>query len=560
MHIITPTSLRRPLQVLLALSIITSLSGCTPSTPVADTSQPPSEAAATPVAVSTQTATSTPSMQQVWVDPGLPADLISQIQLPAGFVNASSASADTFVFAPLPTGGTVAEIYALAAQFYTVSDGLTSAQLKDIWAGNDSSKTILAQSSTILILTQLWGQAGQNVKPIEDLAEQTLEPNDSGTLLIVPLDQLQPVWKVLRVDGLYPLTHDLDLEKYPLAIHFGFTGAETVPAELQHLATNLKSNFDFDQLSIVAMTGTTALTRATAHQMDINGATWPAKDIGPYLRDADITHISNEVSFYEFCSKGNPNERSMMFCSRPEYMDLLKDVSTDVVELTGNHNLDYGKKPYTDSLHMYAAAGMKVYGGGLTEADARAPLLIEDHGNKFAFLGCNFVGPKYAMATENTMGAAHCDFDWFTKKITELRQQGYLPIFTFQYSEYLIHKPGEHQERDFKRMADAGAVVVSGSQAHFPQVMDIYGSSFLHYGPGNLFFDQMDRPVVGTREEFIDRHYFYNGRYLGTELVTALLEDFARPRPMTETERADFLTRIFADALPEVKPTATPNP
>ena len=104
-------------------------------------------------------------------------------------------------------------------------------------------------------------------------------------------------------------------------------------------------------------------------------------------------------------------------------------------------------------------------------------------------------------------------------------------------------------------MADAGAVVVSGSQAHYPQVMDLYKDNFIHYGLGNLFFDQMDRPVKGTREEFIDRHYFYAGRYIGTELITAMLEDYARPRPMTQSERTDFLTRIFAEAIPNSTPT-----
>ena len=77
------------------------------------------------------------------------------------------------------------------------------------------------------------------------------------------------------------------------------------------------------------------------------------------------------------------------------------------MELTGNHNLDYGKKSYRESLQMYQQNNIQTYAGGLTEEEARIPALFEDHGNKFAFLGCNFVGPRYAMATENSMGAAH---------------------------------------------------------------------------------------------------------------------------------------------------------
>jgi hypothetical protein len=37
----------------------------------------------------------------------------------------------------------------------------------------------------------------------------------------------------------------------------------------------------------------------------------------------------------------------------------------------------------------------------------------------------------------------------------------------------------------------------------------------------------------------------YDGRYLGVELLTAYLEDFAQPRPMTVEERETFLKAIF---------------
>jgi len=33
-----------------------------------------------------------------------------------------------------------------------------------------------------------------------------------------------------------------------------------------------------------------------------------------------------------------------------------------------------------------------------------------------------------------------------------------------------------------------------------------------------------------TRREFYDRHVFYDGRYLGVELLTGILEDYSRGR------------------------------
>jgi poly-gamma-glutamate synthesis protein (capsule biosynthesis protein) len=144
------------------------------------------------------------------------------------------------------------------------------------------------------------------------------------------------------------------------------------------------------------------------------------------------------------------------------------------------------------------------------------------------------------------------------EQIQLLRAQGYLPIASFQYQEYYSPEPRPWQQRDFRLLADAGAVVVSGSQAHFAQAMEFYHGSFIHYGLGNLFFDQMNDE--GTRREFLDRHIFYDGRYIGTELLTAMLVDYCRPLPMTEQERGDFLTFIFdASGWGSNFPTPTPT-
>src|SRR5204862_1605829 len=101
-------------------------------------------------------------------------------------------------------------------------------------------------------------------------------------------------------------------------------------------------------------------------------------------------------------------------------------------------------------------------------------------------------GPEPALATDTLPGAAPCgDYGWIVDEIGKLRAQGYQVIVTQQYNEYYTPRPTENQARDFKRLAQAGATIVSGSQAHYPQSMTFVGGSFVHYGLGNLFFDQM---------------------------------------------------------------------
>ena len=92
-------------------------------------------------------------------------------------------------------------------------------------------------------------------------------------------------------------------------------------------------------------------------------------------------------------------------------------------------------------------------------------------------------------------------------------------------------------------MIDAGADVVSGSQGHSVQGFGLKGNGFMHYGVGNLFFDQMQ--ARNLRENFIDRYLVYDNQLLGVELLTTIRDEAALPRKMTLDERRGLLKRLF---------------
>jgi hypothetical protein len=277
-------------------------------------------------------------------------------------------------------------------------------------------------------------------------------------------------------------------------------------------------------------------------RMEEEGVLYPAQDIADILSAADFTHISNEVPFYDQCPPAKPLRKGMRFCSDPRYIELLDAVGANVIELTGNHLLDWGVNGMLYTLDLYQERGFSYFGGGYDEEEARKPLLVEHNGNRLAFLGCNVMGPEAVFATSKSPGAARCDYEWMENTVRTLREQGYLPIVTFQSIELDNPQPHSIQRVDFNRMSQAGAVIVSGSQAHVPQAMAFVEDRFIHYGLGNLFFDQMES---WQRPQFIDLHTFYDGRYIHTELLTTMLEDSARPRLMTEEERQRLLIRIF---------------
>ena len=496
----------------------------------------------------------------VWLAPYLPQELTDRLVLPdQTFEVVAQEDADLSI--DVGADHTLTEwIYVLAAPFATVEDGVRLTDLQTLWQGNANDslpvKNLIMSGNTKAVFEKLWGSAALTTVEVvsaDNLLSTAWE--GEGIWAILPFEDLESQWKVIAVDDQSPIQKSFNSDSYGLKIPFSIVGEpaaaeafmrEFGPETVQPILP--ASNRDADKLTTVVLTGVTALVRGTAYLMEKNGMTYPAIDIGDTLRDADILHISNEIPFTETCPKpfaNLTNDANLVFCSKPEYVQLLEAIGTDVVELTGDHFRDWGADAMLYTIDMYNERGWQYYGGGKDLTDGMQAALFEHNGNKIAFVGCNAKPPGYATASATSPGAVHCDMDAMAGVVEDLVADGYVPIFTFQHLEYYSYTVNENLIEDFEKAAEAGAVIVSGSQAHQPHAFEFYKGATLHYGLGNLFFDQFNEGFP-QRQAFIDRHVFYDGHYISTELITIMFTDMARPRLMTLEERADLLSTIFS--------------
>ena len=568
-------------RILASLFLLIILVACATPTSESKLEPEPEPVAQLPVAQQVPpTQTPTPRPLSIYHSPEVPDELLSETAIWGIPVISDPAGASLHLeLTSVGDASTIVSratwVYALVAPFPTVTDGVTLGELQDTWNGIASGGVSCTQceplsgspiwmaESTLATFTALWGEPAPE-------AVQIVEPDELTNALwenrpawgIIPFEELNTKLKVLTVDGQSPIHKDFDVPSYSLKAEFVLRAFDREPATL-NLALP-ETNREPDRMTVLIMTGVTALVRATAYTMETKGVTYPARDIRDFMRAADITHVSNEIPFYTGCDFPNPSRTKLVFCSDPKYIELLKDVGTDVVELTGNHFADYGPGAMLETLDIYRQNGIPYYGGGADLDDALKPLTLENHGNLIAFIGCNPVDlGKPPEATENKPGAAPCDHSYQVNTIEALHGLGYVVIATFQHQEYYSPEARPDQLEDFHRVADAGASIVSGSQAHFAQMMEFYNDSFIHYGLGNLFFDQMgDIPYYpGIRREFIDRYVIYKGKVISVELLTTMLVDYSRPRLMTPEERASFLNEYFYHSgWSELIPTPTPQP
>ena len=307
-----------------------------------------------------------------------------------------------------------------------------------------------------------------------------------------------------------------------------------------------------DTVLTFAQTGVTALSRGMNRKLQqVGDATYFAANIGEFLSGFDLTHTSNESSFTDFASSEN-------ICSDKRFIDTLTTIGLDIVELTGNHNVDCGAQAALETADVYDANGIKMVGGGRNADEAAVPLNIAEKGTNITMLAFNQStgGATYGQRP----GANQYYEEVAAQQIAEAKERGDFVIVDIQYyecnayaSEYedpicdRANSSAGDQIGFFRHLIDLGADVVVGTSAHQPQTYELYGNGAIYYGLGNLFFDQVWWP--GTTRSLVLAHYFYNGKLLQTRIIPTVYGNEMQPRLLD----ADT-TRWFLERLQSVRP------
>ncbi len=427
---------------------------------------------------------------------------------------------------PTPQPETGLALFVPAVSFPSLQTTITGMALEAIRAGEPDTNLVLNET-TAATLRGLGVTLHPGLRVVADDALYNLMWGNRRLYTLLPFDKLTPRYRVLLVDGVHPL--DDDLAAYPFVL------------------SSEQPNYYPEHLTRLMLSGVTALTRDTQVALDQHSIEWAGEAIRPYTTRADFFHISNEVSFTANCPDEGSEPLLGAFCAKDAHYGLLDYIGTDIIELTGNHNNDYGFTAYRDTLRRYREDGFRIVGGGETVDEARQPLILNHNGSTIAMIACNWIGPYYALVTETNPGAAYCDWNWLSATIPDLAARYDVVVVTAQYEEVEDYLPPSRQEVDFRALADLGADVVIGTQAHKPMTFRFYNpgrdtEAFIHYGMGNLFFDQ---PFWGNMRFFMDELFIYEGRLLTVNLFTGIIDENARPRPMTPDEQQNFLAFMF---------------
>jgi poly-gamma-glutamate capsule biosynthesis protein CapA/YwtB (metallophosphatase superfamily) len=357
-----------------------------------------------------------------------------------------------------------------------------------------------------------------------------LLPEAKTGLVVVDLAHATPQLKALAVNGVSFFQRPA---AYPLLLPDG-GGGNGRPDFAPHLTHFI-------------MTGVTAITRAMGSACDQHGTEWLTKNLRPHFADADYVHISNEVSIKPDCEY--PSKSTFSFCSKERDFQALVELRANVVELTGNHNRDFGEEPFRRTLDWYTERGMKTFGGGRSPEEAREPLVLPLAGGKrLGLIGYNEACPLGECAKKpGEVGANPYDKARAKATVARLRREADFVMVTVQFREWDSAEPTAAQTRISHELIEAGADLVYGSQAHQLQKVEFYRGKPIFHGLGNLLFDQVHR--IGVRQAFFVHHYFFEGRLVQSIPVFTYMSDDRQPTIATPEQAAAMKAIVFDDAL-----------
>jgi len=410
---------------------------------------------------------------------------------------------------------------------------------------NDLSRAyIYNNSEDNETVAKLISQAVNTSLPASSILRVDSTGLSNGDILLLPITKLSSNVRLLNLDDSYYL------DTFSSG---GISRVLSISGRDASKVSSLDFSSKLDKASVlkVNMTGVTALTRVMLQKLrQNNDPLYFSRYIGKLLSDADITHISNEVSFKPSCEYS-----STSFCSDPRFIETLKDIGVDLVEITGNHNNDQGSEYNFDTINLYKNLGWQVIGGGINTNEASKPFIASNKQSKIAFLAYNYADSPngIAIAGPNHAGANKFDLTKMKQDIENAKEQADFVIVDIQFLECYAYpdnftefpecdKPISGQQETFRSIIDLGANMVVGTAAHQPQIYEFYKGAPIYYGLGNLFFDQTRWP--GTERGMVLTHYFHSGKLLQTKITPTIYNEDLQTQIMPEAQSNKFLQRL----------------
>jgi poly-gamma-glutamate synthesis protein (capsule biosynthesis protein) len=242
----------------------------------------------------------------------------------------------------------------------------------------------------------------------------------------------------------------------------------------------------------ISAVGDISLAREVVARMAANGTDYPYALVAP-LVTGDIGFANLEGALTD---RGEPWPKGYNFRTPPRFATGLIAAHFSIVTLANNHAMDYGAIGLQDTIAALDAIGVRHIGAGDGDAAAHAPVVIEAHGLKVAFLGYVATpdeGGGFSInawaAGPATPGLALGSGDAISADVTAARRVADFVVVAVHAGTEYSTTPNDIQRSLAQAALAAGADAYIGAHAHVVQPVERHGQQLIAWGLGNFIFD-----------------------------------------------------------------------
>ena len=264
--------------------------------------------------------------------------------------------------------------------------------------------------------------------------------------------------------------------------------------EISSASLQVSENLPKEQKSIILIfVGDIMLDRGVEYMVEKWGDgdfKFPFLKIADELQKADILFGNLEGPISD---KGIKAGSIYSFRAEPKAIEGLTFSGFDIISISNNHALDYGREAFEDTLLRLKEEEINYVGGGFNEAEAFSPIIKEINGTKIAFLAYTNLGSPSWAATDEKSGIAWVDWNNFEKiknDIKKAKENSDVLIVSLHSGEEYTSEPTQFQIEFSQAAIDAGADLVVGHHPHIVQQSEKYRAGYIFYSLGNFVFDQ----------------------------------------------------------------------
>lgn len=245
----------------------------------------------------------------------------------------------------------------------------------------------------------------------------------------------------------------------------------------------------------------------------------------PLIEDAELTITNLESPLLDH---GEPIDKTgPALKSSPKTVEVLKKAGFNLVTLSNNHIMDYGREGLRSTLKACKSAGIETVGAGISPDEIKESYFCDVGGKRISVI--NVAENEFGTSQYGSPGGHSLDPVENYNTILEAKKVSDRVIVIVHGGHEHVELPSPRMKKTYRFFVDAGADALISHHTHCISGFEEYKGAPIFYGIGNFLFDKGQESVTnrwntGMIVELLidkagfsfDYHYFkQNGQKAG---------------------------------------------